>query len=337
MQEMTFDQEARYRLAAEVLRAAAGPEPLVLDVGSREGFLTCFLPEARVFNLDREPYPGKAFVRADAEHLPFPDACFDAVIALDVLEHLPREGRPGLLRELARASRRAVLVSAPFAEPGVAEAEKLANEFHLLLTGREHPYLCEHQAYGLPELSETLEGLPGPEWASAVFPGPPLDEWLALMGLNLYLATLPNSWGTIGDINRIYREKFSRPGAAGSCYGRTVAWFRGGRPRLPDLPSGEGKGLGPEFFREALASVRRGIEVYARDYDELSQRHDQDLAKLQGVLEAAQAAHRADVAKLTGLLEQRAADIGLLKAALDRNVRKKILNRLFPSRRRGRA
>ncbi len=49
--------------------------------------------------------------------LPFPDATFDVVCAFQVLEHLPYEAALAAFREMARASRRHVLISLPDAQP----------------------------------------------------------------------------------------------------------------------------------------------------------------------------------------------------------------------------
>ena len=49
-------------------------------------------------------------VRADALALPFADASFDLVLSIRFLFHVPRELRPKALRELARVSRRFVVV-----------------------------------------------------------------------------------------------------------------------------------------------------------------------------------------------------------------------------------
>lgn len=48
---------------------------------------------------------------ADARHLPFPDASVDVVTCSQVLHHFPDEEIPGVLRELHRVARRAVVVS----------------------------------------------------------------------------------------------------------------------------------------------------------------------------------------------------------------------------------
>src|SRR5271165_4643317 len=79
----------------------------VLDLGSLTGSFraeTC--PGALAVRLDLEtPEAGspEGFVQADAAHLPFPDRCFDAVIANHSLEHV--ENFHGVLAEMGRIVR----------------------------------------------------------------------------------------------------------------------------------------------------------------------------------------------------------------------------------------
>jgi SAM-dependent methyltransferase len=90
----------------EILRHL-GPGARVLDLGALTGsFPTDYCPGAFVVKLDLEmPAPGTCadFVQADAGRLPFPDECFDAVIANHSLEHI--HGLPAALREIGRVVR----------------------------------------------------------------------------------------------------------------------------------------------------------------------------------------------------------------------------------------
>lgn len=56
-------------------------------------------------------------VVAEVTALPFPDSTFDVVCAFEVLEHLPFEEFDRALAELARVSKRAVLISLPHYGP----------------------------------------------------------------------------------------------------------------------------------------------------------------------------------------------------------------------------
>lgn len=96
-------------LRALLERAGIRPGGRILDVGCGAGTNAPVLaPFGRVYALDREPvalasvhdrpYAGR--VRAAAERLPFRSGAFDAVVALDLLEHLD-DDRAGA-RELAR-------------------------------------------------------------------------------------------------------------------------------------------------------------------------------------------------------------------------------------------
>jgi SAM-dependent methyltransferase len=83
------------------------PGARVLDLGALTGsFPASFCPGASVARVDLEmPKPGTCdgFVQADAGCLPFPDRCFDAVIANHSLEHI--HGLSAALREIGRVVR----------------------------------------------------------------------------------------------------------------------------------------------------------------------------------------------------------------------------------------
>jgi ubiquinone/menaquinone biosynthesis C-methylase UbiE len=79
----------------------AGTQAIVLDLGGGVGFYTAgishALPENFIINLDLSPralsYSGKKdsslfLVCADAESLPFADNSIDAILGLDILEHI---------------------------------------------------------------------------------------------------------------------------------------------------------------------------------------------------------------------------------------------------------
>lgn len=96
----------------------------VLEVGCGEGIVLGYLaerlPRARVDGVElfapaldraRARSPGATLVRGDACALPVRSRSYDLVVCLEVLEHLPDPDRA--LREVARVSRRACLLSVP--------------------------------------------------------------------------------------------------------------------------------------------------------------------------------------------------------------------------------
>jgi SAM-dependent methyltransferase len=93
----------------------------VLDVGCGDGRIVHRLPEwTRPVALDFSHasvrhIKGSALC-ASSEHLPFPDQSFDLVLCCETIEHLPDEVFRRTLEELARVSRRYILISVPYKE-----------------------------------------------------------------------------------------------------------------------------------------------------------------------------------------------------------------------------
>lgn len=80
----------RLRAAARLARVPAGSA--VLDIGARDGGLRAFLPAGtRYQGLDIAPEfaSEQVMIRDISLGLPFPDASFDFVFCIEVLEHVP--------------------------------------------------------------------------------------------------------------------------------------------------------------------------------------------------------------------------------------------------------
>lgn len=78
----------------------------ILDVGCRDGDLLAALPGRLRIGVDLQPAETRdsvSLVQADGRSLPFPKACFDQVLALDVFEHVPDDDC--LAAELVRICR----------------------------------------------------------------------------------------------------------------------------------------------------------------------------------------------------------------------------------------
>ena len=95
----------------------------ILDVGCGKQELRSYLPQkTEYFGLDyyrtaTEWYHSKPQIYGDAQALPFPNACMDGVLLMDVLEHLPNPQE--CLKEITRVLRPGGLciVQVPFLYP----------------------------------------------------------------------------------------------------------------------------------------------------------------------------------------------------------------------------
>ena len=135
---------ARWTRAARLLRLPAGAR--VLDLGCAFGFGTRLLTARyRTYGHDlsassieraRRSVPGATFTCGPADAVPYPDAYFDGVLLLDVLEHLPDER--AAIDEVARVMRPGgqLIVSVP--NRGVLAPLDSLNVYHHLL-GRWAP------------------------------------------------------------------------------------------------------------------------------------------------------------------------------------------------------
>ena len=82
--------------------------------------------------------------------LPFEDGTFDAVLALDLLEHVPAQDRALALAELTRVTARRAVVGWPCGERALRADRRLARYYRLLRRGTPG-WLDEHLELGFPE------------------------------------------------------------------------------------------------------------------------------------------------------------------------------------------
>jgi SAM-dependent methyltransferase len=140
----------RYAPAVDILKGLEVNS--ILDVGSGEHGIRRFFNGPRIIQTDLDvdrPIAGCDFICADALHLPFGDGSLDAVLSLDLLEHLAPKNRTPALHEMFRVARDCVIVGFPVA-PGASIADdRLAAQL-----SRRHrpipPWLLEHRGNGYP-------------------------------------------------------------------------------------------------------------------------------------------------------------------------------------------
>jgi len=154
----TFDQFQRYAVLGSVLDVFfRGKTPGLLDVGgaapTRDGKAYWF-PALRISSentkiVDLAPCAGEDFIRGDARTLPFLDGFFDLVSILDVIEHISKEERTGVIGELSRVTRDMILLSSPFKDDDIESVEESLFSQVKELYDLEHVQLKEHRVKGI--------------------------------------------------------------------------------------------------------------------------------------------------------------------------------------------
>jgi hypothetical protein len=123
--------------------------------------LAQFMPDAAITTANVDT---RSDVQITGTELPFADATFEVATSIDVLEHLERHDRGGHLTELARVAQDRVVFCCPLGTAAHAESERRLAEWYEHTTGRQHRFLREHVACGLPdevELRTLTSVLPG--------------------------------------------------------------------------------------------------------------------------------------------------------------------------------
>lgn len=135
------EQIAPYQeqVLADLLSILPSDITSILDVGCGNGLITNQLPESlKVVGLDRSEealkYVQKETIVGDILNLPLDDKSFDLVICNDVLEHLTTKEREQALKELARVSRKYILITVPFLEDlnqGMTKCADCGKYYHI--------------------------------------------------------------------------------------------------------------------------------------------------------------------------------------------------------------
>ena len=155
--QLLLDPWMRYTLAVSAIRVHLRHRgALVLDVGSGPQGLARFLRRTIVGvdigfggEVEKSTESFLLPVRASATHLPFRDRSFDAVVSMDMLEHIPRSDRPRAVSELFRVGRSLVVLGFPFGKASQDFDETALQEEKF--RGLALNWRTEHVGYRLPD------------------------------------------------------------------------------------------------------------------------------------------------------------------------------------------
>jgi SAM-dependent methyltransferase len=193
-----FDVHQRYSPVALILSELMKlPRAQILDIGSGAGdFLARRLAQAEITCLDLEipdEFRGRAeYVEGDARDLAFPDGSFDAVVAIDVLEHVPSSDRMKVLEEACRVSRGPVIFAFPDADQNVSMIEAVMNGVYMGVHREDHRWLQEHLQHEGPSGKEVAESLRVAGYYVNAYPSGFLPWWVQMMNLEFVFKGHPD-------------------------------------------------------------------------------------------------------------------------------------------------
>jgi SAM-dependent methyltransferase len=152
----TLDQGLRYDGVVRFLQRLSPSE--VLEIGSGSSGLAAWWPGPVTgvdLRFDGDPLPNLSTIAASAADLPFADRQFDAVVCVDVFEHLPPPVRRAAWSEMLRVARRAVWLAYPCGRAATRADRMLAATARALR--RSAPgWLAEHLEDGGLPAAESL-------------------------------------------------------------------------------------------------------------------------------------------------------------------------------------
>lgn len=185
-----LDTWHRYAAIREALEQRVTAGTTVLELGPGWAGLEFFLaPEFRSRSLAQADIvrlpllpleEGETRFLASGSALPFREEAFDFVIAVDVMEHVPREVRPAFSAELQRVARTGVLLHVPLDDGGTYLAglgDRSFLTWYQARFGHTEPNIEEHLAAGHPDPGEMARYFPG----ASIVPTQSMEDWLWYM------------------------------------------------------------------------------------------------------------------------------------------------------------
>jgi hypothetical protein len=207
-----YDIYQRYTVLADAFDAVFPPrgKPFrVLDVGSGPESLAKRFLDGRfeVVSCDVDDFGNPSIVKVQpGQPLPFADGEFDAVVCMDVLEHLPEPARAAFVAQLARVGSGLVAIAFPHSEDAVRHGERLLDRGYLDLWGKHCDFLVEHEEFGLPRISDATKALKAAGLAMTTVGVSRLDEWLLYSYMDILCLSLFGVGLEKDDLNRRFND-----------------------------------------------------------------------------------------------------------------------------------
>lgn len=172
--DLSWDRFVRLKAAAKAIEITRSEN--ILDAGGYDGALAFFLPGTNIDVIDPATTGGSVL------EIPSADASYDAVVAVDLLEHVDPKGRSKVLSELARVSRNHVILNYPCRDSREAQL--------LVLKLTNNSLIREHVEWELPDSEWVMDELKRHGYSGTVKPHTSIAIWL---GQYLTLNLLPDA------------------------------------------------------------------------------------------------------------------------------------------------
>lgn len=188
---LNIDVKLRYIPIVEFLRKNKKEGDKILEVGGGDIGISRFIDDKIIIcdigfgeKVNKNVIP----IVGDARKLPFDDDSFDYVVSSDMLEHISKEDREKVIKEMIRVSRKSVLFGFPSGEKSHKYEKKIFN-LGKNIFGKEHKWLKEHVANVIPGEEEIKEIMK--ENSFKIVPNANLKLWFLNELFNPYLWFIP--------------------------------------------------------------------------------------------------------------------------------------------------
>jgi ubiquinone/menaquinone biosynthesis C-methylase UbiE len=186
-----------FTLSKEIKRITSKAKSTVLDIGGGDGILSRFLSDYS-YCLAEPSING-----ISGNSLPFFDKSFDVVVSCHVLEHIPLEERENFLDNLARVTKKTIILLNPFEVEGSHTKERL--ELFVEITDAQ--WAKEHLECSLPSV-EFIENYASKRgFKYQITPNGTLTTSMAFVFVD-YFAQKANCQAELTKINQFYNKYY---------------------------------------------------------------------------------------------------------------------------------